>query len=126
MRVTVHEATGRVSDAVPRRFTGGDGLRAVAAVSVLVFHAAIAALLWKHYGAGGLNGEGSPHQFKPLFGPFAALFVNMRAGISPSRSSWWARSTSCGHSVRTAPTTQPPRRADRATVPRQAGANAGS
>jgi peptidoglycan/LPS O-acetylase OafA/YrhL len=71
---------GGVSEAVPRRFTAGDPLRAIAAMSVLVFHAAIATLLWK-LGTGAVNGEGSPGQFRPIFGPLAAVFVNMRAGI---------------------------------------------
>jgi peptidoglycan/LPS O-acetylase OafA/YrhL len=70
---------GTVSDAVPRRFTAGDALRAIAAMFVLVFHAAVAALIWK-FGQGAVKGE-SPGQFRPIFGPFAAEFVNMRAGI---------------------------------------------
>jgi len=69
----------RVSDAVPRRFTAGDALRAIAAMLVLVFHAAVATLLWK-FGEGSVKGE-APGQFRPIFGPFAAEFVNMRAGI---------------------------------------------
>lgn len=55
-------------------------MRAVAAMSVLVFHAAIAALIWK-LGNGSVNGEGTPHQFEPLFGFSAPVFVNLRAGI---------------------------------------------
>ncbi len=68
-----------ISDAVPRRFAAGDGLRAIAAMLVLVFHAAVSTLIWK-YGQGAVKGEG-PNQFRPIFGMFAAEFVNMRAGI---------------------------------------------
>jgi peptidoglycan/LPS O-acetylase OafA/YrhL len=71
---------GVVSDAVPRRLAAGDGLRAIAVMFVLVFHAAIATLLWK-LGHGSVNGEGTASQFKPIFGPFSPEFVNMRAGI---------------------------------------------
>ena len=78
--VTSEATGGVVSDAVPRRFAGGDGLRAIAALSVLVFHAAIAVLIWK-LGSHAVSGEGTRQQFKPLFGPFAAVFVNMRAGV---------------------------------------------
>jgi peptidoglycan/LPS O-acetylase OafA/YrhL len=74
------DAPGRVSSAVPRRFTAGDGLRAIAAMSVLVFHAAIATLIWK-LGQGSVNGEANPQQFKPIFGVFASVFGNTRAGI---------------------------------------------
>jgi peptidoglycan/LPS O-acetylase OafA/YrhL len=77
---TIRDAPGRVSRAVPRRFTAGDGLRAIAAMSVLVFHAAIATLIWK-LGQGSVNGEPDPHQFKPIFGALAPAFGNMRAGI---------------------------------------------
>lgn len=71
---------GSVNDAVPRRFIAGDGLRAVAAMSVLVFHAGITTLLWK-LGSNAVNGEGTPSQFRPIFGLFSPVFVNMRAGI---------------------------------------------
>jgi peptidoglycan/LPS O-acetylase OafA/YrhL len=72
--------SGSVSDAVPRRFGAGDGLRAIAAMSVLVFHAGISSLLWS-LGQGSVTGEGTPEQFKPIFGVLAPVFVNMRAGI---------------------------------------------
>jgi peptidoglycan/LPS O-acetylase OafA/YrhL len=71
---------GTVSDAVPRRFTAGDGLRALAAMFVLVFHAGIATLIWS-LGKGSVSGEGTTAQFKPIFGVLAPEFVNMRAGI---------------------------------------------
>lgn len=73
------DAAASVSDAVPRRFAAGNALRAIAAMSVLVFHAAIATLLWNN--AKAVTGEGTPSQFKPIFGPLAAEFVNMRSGI---------------------------------------------
>src|ERR1700688_4347848 len=76
---TTVPSTG-VSGAVPRRFAAGDPLRALAAMLVLVFHAGIATLLWK-LGHGSVNGEGTPGQFRPIFGPLAPEFVNMRAGI---------------------------------------------
>jgi peptidoglycan/LPS O-acetylase OafA/YrhL len=66
-----------VSDAVPRRFTAGDALRGIAAVMVLVFHAARSTVLWQ---TGAINGE-HPEPFRPIFGTFATEFVNMRAGI---------------------------------------------
>ncbi len=76
---STEDRPGGVSDAVPRRFAAGDGLRAIAAMLVLVFHAAVATLLWK-FGQGAVKGE-APGQFRPIFGTFAAEFVNMRAGI---------------------------------------------
>ncbi len=76
----VAQRNGRVSDAVPRRFAAGDGLRALAALFVLVFHAAIATLQWT-LGGGSVNGEASPQQFRPIFGFLAPEFVSMRSGI---------------------------------------------
>lgn len=95
--------TGAVSDAVPRRLAAGDGLRAIAALSVLFFHASISTLIWK-LGQGSVNSEASAHNFKPLFGVLAPLFVNTRAGIfiffalsgyllSRSFLSWWVIDT---------------------------------
>ena len=66
-----------VSDAVPRRFTAGDALRAIAALLVLVFHAARSSILWQF---GAINGE-EPAPFRPIFGRFSTEFVNMRGGI---------------------------------------------
>lgn len=77
---TEREQQASVSDAVPRRFAAGDGLRAIAAIFVMVFHAAISTLIWK-FGSGSVTGEGTPDQFRPIFGVFASEFVNMRAGI---------------------------------------------
>ncbi|HEV3048274.1 MAG TPA: acyltransferase [Solirubrobacteraceae bacterium] len=74
------EQLASVSDAVPRRFAAGDGLRALAALFVLVFHTAISALIWK-LDSHSVTGEGTPDQFRPIFGFLAAEFVNMRAGI---------------------------------------------
>jgi peptidoglycan/LPS O-acetylase OafA/YrhL len=72
-----HEWPRRVSDAVPRRFTAGDALRGIAAMLVLVFHAARETMVWQ---VGSAGNEG-PSLVRPIFGPFAAEFVNMRAGI---------------------------------------------
>jgi peptidoglycan/LPS O-acetylase OafA/YrhL len=69
-----------VSDAVPRRLIAGDGLRAIAAMSVLVYHAAVWASLWS-LGQHAVSGEGTPTQFKPIFGAVAPVFVNLRSGI---------------------------------------------
>jgi peptidoglycan/LPS O-acetylase OafA/YrhL len=79
MTSTTPEPVG-VSSAVPRRFAAGNALRAIAALFVLVFHAGIATLLWK-LGQSSVTGEGTPSQFKPIFGALAPEFVNMRAGI---------------------------------------------
>ena len=68
------------SDKVPRRLAAGDGLRAIASMSVLVFHAAIATLLFT-IGTGSVNGEGTAGQFEPIFGFLSPVFVNLRAGI---------------------------------------------
>jgi peptidoglycan/LPS O-acetylase OafA/YrhL len=67
----------RVSEAVPRRFTAGDALRGIAAMLVLVFHAGRETMVWQ---VGSAGNEG-PALVRPIFGPFAAEFVNMRAGI---------------------------------------------
>jgi peptidoglycan/LPS O-acetylase OafA/YrhL len=67
----------RVSDAVPRRFTAGDALRGIAALLVLVFHAARETMVWQ----GASVGVEGPSLVRPIFGPFAAEVINMRAGI---------------------------------------------
>src|ERR1019366_3385809 len=69
-----------VSDAVPRRFTAGDALRGVAAMFVLVFHAAVETMLFKHT-PGFVLGSDSPHSFSPIFGRLAPEFIAMRFGV---------------------------------------------
>jgi peptidoglycan/LPS O-acetylase OafA/YrhL len=75
-------ANGQGDDAraIPRRFIAGDALRAIAAMSVLVFHAGVATLLWKE-GQAALNGEPDPQQFHPLFHFLSPEVVSLRAGI---------------------------------------------
>ncbi len=69
-----------VSDAVPRRFTAGDALRGVAAMFVLVFHAAVETMLFKHT-PGFVLGSDSPHSFSPICGRLAPEFIAMRFGV---------------------------------------------
>jgi peptidoglycan/LPS O-acetylase OafA/YrhL len=72
--------TGPDARAVPRTFDGGDGLRAIAALFVLVFHVAYLSLASKGLPVAG-DGEATIGQFRPIFGALAPEFVSMRAGI---------------------------------------------
>ncbi|MGD0453501.1 MAG: acyltransferase [Solirubrobacteraceae bacterium] len=69
-----------VSDAVPRRFTAGDALRGIAALFVLVYHAAVETLIFKH-SAGFVIGSDNASNFSPIFGRLAPEFIAMRFGI---------------------------------------------
>ncbi len=69
-----------MDDAVPRTFDAGDGLRALAALFVLVFHVAYLSLAAKGLPVAA-DGEATIAQFRPLFGTIAPELVSMRAGI---------------------------------------------
>ncbi len=73
-------AQGRVSEAVPRTLTAGDGLRALAALAVLALHAGIEVLLYKHSSGYRVEDQGSL-RFEPLVGGAAPLLMLTRAGI---------------------------------------------
>jgi peptidoglycan/LPS O-acetylase OafA/YrhL len=72
-------ATG-LSAAVPRTLLAGDGLRAIAAIGVLVLHAAIETMLFRHSPGFRPDDEhfGSLHA---IGGPLTALLVLTRTGI---------------------------------------------
>jgi peptidoglycan/LPS O-acetylase OafA/YrhL len=74
------DSAPRVSDAVPRRFAGGNGLRIIAATTVLIVHAGAIALIWKHSRSFD-TGEESPGQYKPLFGVLSPEFAMLRTGV---------------------------------------------
>jgi peptidoglycan/LPS O-acetylase OafA/YrhL len=69
-----------VSDAVPRRFTAGDALRGIAAMFVLIYHAAVETLLLKH-SVGFVLGSDNASNFTPIFGRLAPEFIAMRFGV---------------------------------------------
>jgi peptidoglycan/LPS O-acetylase OafA/YrhL len=74
------DARARVSESVPRTFLAGDGLRAIAAIAVLVLHAAIVVSLAKH--APGFAAEDEhPGQYRAIAGGAAPLLALMRLGI---------------------------------------------
>lgn len=73
-------AANAVSDAVPRVFLGGDGLRAIAALSVLVFHAAIATSLYKH-APGFFADDEHTGQFNAVAAGVAPLLALTRIGV---------------------------------------------
>jgi peptidoglycan/LPS O-acetylase OafA/YrhL len=73
-------AAGGLSTAVPRTFLAGDGLRAIAAIGVLVLHAAIETMLFHH--SPGFRPEDEHFgSLKPIGGPLTALLVLTRTGI---------------------------------------------
>jgi peptidoglycan/LPS O-acetylase OafA/YrhL len=77
---TQHGQEGTVSNAVPRTLLAGDGLRAIAAISVLVLHAAIETMLFKHnHGFRVLDERRG--QFAAIAGGAAPLLALTRAGI---------------------------------------------
>ena len=69
-----------VGAAVPRTFMAGDGLRAIAALSVLVLHAAIETMLFKHASGFTIRDEHAG-QYKAIAGAAAPLLALTRAGI---------------------------------------------
>jgi len=69
-----------VSDAVPRRFTAGDALRGIAALLVLIYHAGLETLIFKH-SPGFVLGSDNASSFSPLFGRLAPEFIAMRFGV---------------------------------------------
>jgi peptidoglycan/LPS O-acetylase OafA/YrhL len=74
------DARTRVSGAVPRTFLAGDGLRAIAALAVLVLHAAIVVSLSKH--APGFAAEDErANQYRAIAGAAAPLLALTRLGI---------------------------------------------
>jgi peptidoglycan/LPS O-acetylase OafA/YrhL len=80
----VQEGARGVSDAVPRRFIAGDALRGIACLAVVVFHAAIEALIAK-----GLvdpvqitaTAERSTEPLRPLFGALTGEIGLTRASV---------------------------------------------
>ncbi len=73
-------SAGTVNDAVPRVFLGGDGLRAIAALAVLVFHAAIATSLYKHAPSFFADDEHTG-QFRAVAAGAAPLLALSRIGV---------------------------------------------
>jgi peptidoglycan/LPS O-acetylase OafA/YrhL len=70
----------RVSEAVPRTLLAGDGLRGIAMVAVLLLHAAIEVMLYKH-SPGFLPDDERRVQFHTLAGGLAPLLMVGRASI---------------------------------------------
>ena len=70
----------RVGAAVPRTFIAGDGLRAIAALGVLVLHAAIETMLFKH-APGFATGDEHANQYRAIAGGAAPLLALTRSGI---------------------------------------------
>jgi peptidoglycan/LPS O-acetylase OafA/YrhL len=70
-------AQAAIDEAVPRRFDSGDGLRALAALFILVFHVGYLSLASKGFSVAA-DGEAAISQFRPLFGTLAPEFASMR------------------------------------------------
>jgi peptidoglycan/LPS O-acetylase OafA/YrhL len=69
-----------VSDAVPRTLLAGDGLRAIAALSVVALHAAIETMLFRH-SPGFFPNDQRYATFHAIVGPLTFLLNLTRAGI---------------------------------------------
>ncbi|HTA37167.1 MAG TPA: acyltransferase [Solirubrobacteraceae bacterium] len=69
-----------VSDAVPRQLFAGDALRGIAALLVVLLHAGVFSLLWKHGGGFVVTTE-SPGPFRPVWGVLARPLMLARGGI---------------------------------------------
>lgn len=69
-----------LSTAVPRTLLAGDGLRAIAAIGVLILHAAIETMLFRH-SPGFRPDDEHFGSLRPVGGPLTALLALTRAGI---------------------------------------------